>query len=583
MFVSSGLLAHGAFDLEIILALCLVVVSFAALALGIPLVSEEAIDALATGGRAETDRNPRNRYPNPLWLAGVGAVLLIIVTWGVKEYADTAAVLLVFGALFMIIVAQASSTHADVAIAVALAAIMGVTPHPQPLPQSVPPSTTAVPTLVAIGDSYMSGEGASIFFEGTDDGGGNQCRRAPTAWAALAAEDDSYPAFAFLACSGATTGHVYYHPDGAFKEIPASPDAQVYRDRLDDRGLIRTQPGDRDTQLESWQKDKQAGNLQPELVVVSLGGNDAGFSTVGSMCLAPGSCDEREDLWLDSLDQVRDRLTLAYAQIDETFPDTPVVAVSYPDPIANTALETPCNQVSLRREEREFIHRFLIGPGQDVGLNDVIRETSEEFGFHFLDMERALADAHLQLCDEKNAGRPGINFVGLRSVRGAAGQRFNPANWIHSSLHPNERGHAAMFKVFRTWREANLEPTARLSVSPEAKARKALTYGSWRSSPEAEAAASVDQAGQCDLFEKDGQGCRQVGSRWTAQQIGWMLLKGGLEFSLAAAAFAWLFSVGLFAFHRRRKAVAPPPTEESTGPPAPEQDASSRLPGTTSS
>ena len=204
---------------------------------------------------------------------------------------------------------------------------MGVTPHPQPLADSTPLTTGGGRTLVAIGDSYMSGEGASIFYDGTDEGGGNQCRRAPSAWAALAAGDYGYPAFEFLACSGATTGNVYYKADAAYKNIPASSDARAYRDRLAERGLIATQTGDRDTQLESWQKDKQAANLQPDLVVVSLGGNDAGFSTIGAMCLAPGQCNERADLWLDSLDQVRDRLNLAYAEINETFPDTPVVTV----------------------------------------------------------------------------------------------------------------------------------------------------------------------------------------------------------------------------------------------------------------
>ena len=36
-------------------------------------------------------------------------------------------------------------------------------------------------SMVAIGDSFVSGEGAHHFFEGTNEVGGNQCRRAPTA------------------------------------------------------------------------------------------------------------------------------------------------------------------------------------------------------------------------------------------------------------------------------------------------------------------------------------------------------------------------------------------------------------------
>ena len=70
-------------------------------------------------------------------------------------------------------------------------------------------------------------------------------------------------------------------------------------------------------------------------------------------------------------------------------------------------------------------------------------------------MQKSLADAHLQLCDQDNDKRPGINFIGLRSVGGFAEQRFNPKNWYHNSLHPNERGHAAMLQVFEQWRRSD--------------------------------------------------------------------------------------------------------------------------------
>jgi hypothetical protein len=50
-----------------------------------------------------------------------------------------------------------------------------------------------------------------------------------------------------------------------------------------------------------------------------------------------------------------------------------------------------------------------------------VREISEESGFYYVNTtETALSDVHLQLCDPVNDGRPGLNFVGLRSVRGTA-------------------------------------------------------------------------------------------------------------------------------------------------------------------
>jgi hypothetical protein len=130
--------------------------------------------------------------------------------------AHTSWVLLIFAALLAMIVAFASSTDADVAIVMAAAALLGVTPHQQSLPDLLTrqaPAGGTLNTLVAIGDSYMSGEGASIYYNGTDEGGGNQCRRGPTAWAALASEN-GFDALEFLACSGARTGNVLYNPDG---------------------------------------------------------------------------------------------------------------------------------------------------------------------------------------------------------------------------------------------------------------------------------------------------------------------------------------------------------------------------------
>jgi hypothetical protein len=65
-------------------------------------------------------------------------------------------------------------------------------------------------------------------------------------------------------------------------------------------------------------------------------------------------------------------------------------------------------------------------------------------------MKDSLAAKRIQLCatSKSNAG---INFVDLRSVNGLMAQRFNPARWLHNSLHPNALGHAAMLDTLDTW------------------------------------------------------------------------------------------------------------------------------------
>jgi GDSL-like Lipase/Acylhydrolase family len=548
LFLVAGLLliGHGS-GVLLVLAAATFLVALIALPVGISLLSEAAISEL---------QKSKWGHVRPV-VVGLGTVLFVMCGALAVAVARTPWVLVVFVALLAIMIALASSTHADVAMVMAAVALLGVTPHPQSssdqMTQPAPPGQT-LDTLVAIGDSYMSGEGASIYYEGTDEGDGNQCRRAPTAWAALAG-DTGFQALEFLACSGARTGNVLYDPNADNPElaIPSHAGARRFRDELSEKHLIQTQKnGDRATQLDQWRADEVARGLKATMVVVSLGGNDAGFSTIGAMCVAPGSCDERKDLWIDSLKQVRSQLRLAYTEIAETFPNVPVVTVGYPDPILLERL--PCKQVWLTPDERTFIHKFLTGDGNKDGLNDVVQQTSAEFGFYYVDtIETALAGVHLQLCDRRNDGRPGLNFVGLRSVRGAAEQRFNPANWIHSSLHPNERGHAAMLRAFQTWLAQQPYPLpAREPIPPESEKHLQTALKMWSHDAPTQAQTAVSEAGPCDLFETSAAGCRTQGSDWALGQVRHMLLGGGLWLCIFAAAGALAVAVGFFADRRER-------------------------------
>jgi lysophospholipase L1-like esterase len=149
----------------------------------------------------------------------------------------------------------------------------------------------------------MSGEGATRFFDGTNDADENECRRAPTAYAQRLVEFDRADAIkrlAFHACSGAVADEIHEVPK--FGEI----------------------------QLEQLRADKAAG-ADIEVVIVSIGGNDAGFSTIGAACLAPGSCVVRGNDWLETLDHVSAEAVVAYEEIRADVGDAvPVVAVPYP-------------------------------------------------------------------------------------------------------------------------------------------------------------------------------------------------------------------------------------------------------------
>src|SRR6201999_1896284 len=80
------------------------------------------------------------------------------------------------------------------------------------------------------------------------------------------------------------------------------------------------------------------------------------------------------------------------------------------------------------------------------------------------EMQQSLARANLQLCtpnptvhhcSDGFSAEHGLNFVHLGSVAGYATQRFDPANWLHDSLHPNACGHDAELAVFNKWYATN--------------------------------------------------------------------------------------------------------------------------------
>ena len=412
-------------------------------------------------------------------------------------------------------IALASATQADIAAVVVVLALFGVTPYQASLPSKLNPGGRDA-VLVALGDSYMSGEGASVYFEHTDDGGGNQCRRSPTAWAAMAGQQDPFDGLEFLACSGARTFNVRAEGD--------DPPPKAQTGRL--------------TQLAQYEADQASNPFTPKLVVVSLGGNDAGFSTIGEMCLAPGDCADKRGLWDDALKRVYVELGRTYDEIDKTFHGVPVVVIPYPDPIARGE----CSQITLTEDERNFISDFL---GR---LDGMILLQAKLHGFHYLaDMRNALSFDHLQLCDPGNHGRPGINFIGLRSVRGIPEQRFNPAHWIHNSLHPNERGHAAELQVFEHWLAENQDLPSRLPA-PDAATQAADERALAR-------AEDAPPHPPCLLFTQTKSDCTSRGQTWAAQQVGHLMaVKGGVPLGALVLLGAWSASIAAFAW-RRRKAL----------------------------
>jgi hypothetical protein len=142
-------------------------------------------------------------------------------------------------------------------------------------------------------------------------------------------------------------------------------------------------------------------------------------------------------------------------------------------------------------------------------LDAKIQSAADQAGISYLaDMKDSLAKKHLQLCD-KRKGAAGVNFVDVKSVNGLATQRFNPLNWLHNSLHPNERGHAAMLETLVTWLDTN---KVTQGVPPTQR-----TGNATRSS--VPAAAVTEPEPPCSMTVAGDASCKTMAREWVFQQI----------------------------------------------------------------
>lgn len=288
--------------------------------------------------------------------------------------------------------------------------------------------------VVGLGDSYMAGQGSSHFYDGNNSAlgrgrmvtdGGSDCRRSPDALpAALAALSEEWGSVN-LACSGAVTGDVV---DKAKYDSASEVGSVAVAGTL--------------TQL-----DELAG-LGPDvlsrvdLIVVSIGGNDSGFSKVIKACLLPADCSDQVKALTEQLDGSLVNLAPAYQligkRLDEVFGDDrpTVMVIPYPEflTVADCGL-------TVSPAESEAILGF------QRRLNDAIAIRAGAAGFEvFNEAVHAFADG-LMVCAQGAGARatPGANFLHLTPhdpVRGLV-----PSNWVQGSMHPRAEGHRRLAEL----------------------------------------------------------------------------------------------------------------------------------------
>jgi hypothetical protein len=499
---------------------------------GLSLLTEDLLDHVAV------DPNGTAAWPRLLWWPGLlglvlaGSAYCALLRGATETPRAAAAIALTVAAV--LVFAISVNAQADIAVLVLLLLVVGSV-----LPQPVDFSSRYAHdpgerVVVALGDSYMSGEGAQRYFRGTNDKGSNECRRAPTAYAPLLIHDGDLPdvrGLVFLACSGARAAELY---DVAQGTHPGSP--RVVADGADTRKL---------TQLAHLARLRAVGELDVEVLLLSIGGNDSGFSTIGLACVAPGDCTELREQWLAGLAVVRQKLDTAYWEVARAVDGRfPVAVVPYPIPLTDTG----CDATWLTKKEHQFLFEFT------RRLNDVIEATARDYGFGYVEsMEQALggrADGPmLRLCDDPDLDKVGVNFVGLRSLKSVNGpieQRVNPQNFMHNTFHPNEAGHDAMRRTMLAWLVAHkdLPPPARVKAGSRPP-------------------APTDSTRPCEVAEIDDDGACETDARDWAVRKTVDFVSGLAPLSLATLVGIWLMCLTVIRAWRSR---GPAPLQNAPTP-----------------
>jgi lysophospholipase L1-like esterase len=312
------------------------------------------------------------------------------------------------------------------------------------------------PIVVALGDSFIAGQGAFEFHAANNSIGAegeSSCRRSPSAFPELVfAGAAAGPAAGEwdvinLACSGAKIDDV-----GSRAQHSSGPGSSSQLDQLD---------------ALSEETKQRIG-----LVLLTIGGNDSGFATVAQACLLPADCSTRESFWLQRANRLgppqegagpeggRSPLEELFASVQQRMATiateaggspAPVVVVPYPQVLD----EVDC-RLAIGEAERDFVVRF-----ERVLNGAIVRAALATQGVYpfpgaFGAYRQSVADDGMRegrlLCDET----PGVNFIHLRPHEGSVVGRLDPVHWKDGSLHPRLEGHQRMAEVLRPWLEDGL-------------------------------------------------------------------------------------------------------------------------------
>ncbi len=296
-------------------------------------------------------------------------------------------------------------------------------------------------TYVALGDSFSAGEGLGKYLEGTRDtsrgDAENRCHRSEHAYAYLLGHDLEGD-FHFRACSGAV-----------LKEI--------FEESQEHGGVDTGGP----------QLGEGDEGLAPDVVTVTIGGNDAGFAKVVAFCLQKSGCLDAEGFKAPDdgpettvrafatrkLPQIQSQLaTRVYEPLRRWYPnpDTRIIVLGYPlllPEVASTTGQRRCEAHKLAFDDGERAEIRRLG----AEFNGLLAHQALKSGLEYVDVAHAFA-GH-ETCGPEGAW---LDFPG-GGPRGI-GEAFDgilAGSVPPGAFHPTEDGQSMYGRLVRCYLDAH--------------------------------------------------------------------------------------------------------------------------------
>jgi hypothetical protein len=305
--------------------------------------------------------------------------------------------------------------------------------------------------VLGVGDSYISGEGTFAYRPGTDTYNlpGNKCHLSEASYPYILGKQTGLGLYGSAACSGATTRDINPLPYADYRG-----QSGAYIKFKDSKETLRAQLMDSFSPGQLPQLEFTS-YYQPESILVSIAGNDIGFSNIVTYCVlasAGTSCydslESKQEL-MRLIERQQTKLQHVYEKLKAT--GARVYVVGYPQ-VANPEGNCGIN-VHLDHQELIFTSQIV------TRLNQTIRIAAASAGVQYVDVENAF-NGH-RLC-ETSKSQSAVN--GLTAGDEVIIPRVGPL--AAESYHPTKLGHELLARAIRDQTE-NLRKAMPIPIATE--------------------------------------------------------------------------------------------------------------------